>query len=168
MRNIYLIGMMGSGKTSSGKALAKALKMTFVDLDERIVARSGRSINAIFQTEGEPYFRNLERELLEEAACGQNQVVGTGGGAVLDPGNRSRMKASGLVVYLKTSVDVLWDRVKHAKHRPLLQAPDPRQALSELSAKRVPLYESIADKMFLTDGKSPQQVAQEIASGCIS
>lgn len=166
MKNVYLIGMMGSGKTSSGKALAKLLKMTFLDLDEEIIREAGQSINEIFKTKGEAHFRKIESELLERASKLTGRVVATGGGIVLNPKNNVRMKETGSVVYLKTSVNTLWDRVKHNKNRPLLATADPKKTLEELLSKRNSLYEATADKIFLTDGKTPEAVALEIYKTC--
>jgi len=166
MRNTYLIGMMGSGKTTSGRALARLLDVPFVDLDERIVERAGRSINEIFQTEGEPYFRRLERELLAQVSGNQGQVVATGGGIVLDRANGAQMRRTGLVVYLRTSFEVLWERVQEVRDRPLLRARDPRKALAELCRERVPLYENVSDRIFLTDRKTSEAVALEIFKAC--
>lgn len=166
MKNVYLVGMMGSGKTTSGRALAKLLALPFVDLDDRIVERAGHSVNDIFKTEGESYFRNMETELLNQVAEKANQVVATGGGIVVDPPNRERMRSTGLVIYLKTSLDILWERVKEKKDRPLLQSSDPKKSLADLFYKRTPLYESSSDKVFLTDRKSPEAVALEIYKTC--
>jgi len=166
MKNIYLIGMMGSGKSSSGRALAKLLSLAFVDLDELIVEQEGRSINDIFKAEGESYFRSLEHELLAGVARETDQVIATGGGIVLDPVNCEQMKDSGLVIYLKTGLDVLWERVKTKQDRPLLKGSDPKQMLANLYAKRSSLYEAVSDKVFLTDRKTPGRVAAEIYETC--
>lgn len=166
MKNIYLIGMMGSGKTTTGRALAKLLSISFVDLDDQIVEHAGKSINDIFASEGEPYFRTVESKLLLETSEGQDQVVATGGGIVLNPVNRDQMKNTGTVIYLKTSLNVLWDRVRSKTDRPLLRGRDPRQTLTVLFRDRGPLYEVSADKSFLTDGKSPEAVAVEIYKSC--
>jgi len=162
MKNVYLVGMMGSGKTTTGKALAKMLGVRFVDLDEQIVERVGRSINDIFKMEGELYFRNVESELLLQVSKDSNQIVATGGGIVINPSNSARMKSTGLVVYLKTGLDALWQRVKAKTDRPLLSTSDPRKALEGLHSERTPLYEENSDQTFLTDGKSPEAVALEI------
>lgn len=166
MKNVYLIGMMGSGKTSSGRALAKLLALPFFDLDDQIVERSGQSINDIFKTKGEPYFRSLESELLNEISRKTDQVVATGGGIVLSSSNNEKMKSTGHVIYLKTSLDVLWERVKEKKDRPLLSGPDPQKALAGLFYGRTPLYEANSDKFFSTDRKSPEAVAAEIYKAC--
>lgn len=166
MKNIYLIGMMGSGKTTTGRALAKLLALPFVDLDEQIVERAGLSVNEIFKTQGEPYFRRLESELLSQASSKSDQVIATGGGIVVDPANTSRMKRTGLILYLKTSLEVLWERVKEKKDRPLLSGSDPQKALAALFYGRTPIYETSSDKVFLTDGKSPEAAALEIYKTC--
>lgn len=166
MKNIYLIGMMGSGKTTTGCELAEALKIPFVDLDDLIVSRAGQSINEIFRTQGEPYFRKLETEALGETAARSAQVIATGGGIVLEAQNGARMKATGMVIYLKTSLEVLWERVKNKKDRPLLMTPIPQKTLADLSRARSFLYEELADKTFLTDQKTPKAVAAEIYQTC--
>ena len=166
MRNVYLIGMMGSGKTTSGRALAKLLSVSFVDLDDQIVEREGSSINEIFEKKGEPHFRKVETELLNQVSKTTNQVVATGGGIVLNSSNSDRMRNTGSAIYLKTSLDVLWERVKEKKDRPLLKSSDPRKSLADLFYKRTPLYESSADKVFLSDYKSPETVALEIYKAC--
>ena len=154
--------MMGSGKTTTGKALAKLLNMPFVDLDDRIVARAGHSINDIFKTEGESCFRKLESELLKEVANQTAQVVATGGGIVLDPGNTKILKEARPTIYLKASLETLWERVKEKRDRPLLQSPDPKKTLAGLLAVREPLYQAVADMVYVTDRKTPEEVANEI------
>jgi len=166
MKNTYLIGMMGSGKTTTGCALAKLLSVPFVDLDDQIIQKAGRSINEIFKTKGEYYFRDLETEALKNVSGSSNQVVATGGGIVMNPENQTRLKTTGLVIYLKTSMDVLWERVKDKKDRPLLATSNPKQTFSELFRFRGPLYIESASKIFLTDYKTPEAVAQEIYKAC--
>jgi len=166
MRNIYLIGMMGAGKTATGRELARLLSLAFTDIDDLIVDEVGRSINEIFKGEGEAFFRKAERDVLARVVSRSNQVVATGGGIVLDPMNRERIKATGTAIYLKTGLAVLWQRVQEKKDRPLLRTPEPRETLTELLRERSPFYEALADKSFLTDGKSPSAVAQEIFNTC--
>lgn len=166
MRNIYLIGMMGAGKTTTGRELARLLGLTFTDIDDGIVEEAGQSINEIFENEGEAFFRRVERDILARAASGLNQVVATGGGIVLDPVNRERIKATGMAIYLKTGLAVLWKRVQAKKDRPLLRTPRPEETLAGLFRERSPYYEALADKSFLTDGKSPEAMAQEIFTTC--
>ncbi len=168
MKNVYLIGMMGSGKTSSGKVLAEMLSVPFIDLDDRIVSKAGRSINEIFNLYGESYFRNMEHEMLAEVSKGSNEIIATGGGVVLNPISCALMKNSGLVIYLKTSIDVLWERTKTKKDRPLLQTADPKKTLVELFKMRAPLYEQNSSKSFLTDRKTPEEVAEEIYKDCFA
>ncbi len=161
-KNIFLIGMMGSGKTVTARELAKTLGMKAIDLDELIEARTGKSINAIFEQDGEPAFREVETKLLFEVSLLDGQVVGTGGGIVLQPGNIKRMREQGTVIYLKTNLDVLWDRVKSKKDRPLLKTDAPRRALEVLYESRAPFYEMAAHHAVMTDGKTARQVAHEI------
>ena len=153
---------MGAGKTTTGRELARLLGLTFTDLDDLIVDQAGRSINEIFKKEGEAFFRKVEREVLARVASQSGQVVATGGGIVLDPVNRERIKASGMAIYLKTGLPVLWKRVQTKKDRPLLQTPRPEETLAELLRERAPFYEALADQSFLTDGKSPEAMAREI------
>lgn len=168
MKNVYLIGMMGSGKTTTGRALAKLLSIPFVDLDDRIVQKAGRSINEIFKDQGERYFRDLETEALKNVSKSSNQIVATGGGIVINPENRTRLKETGLVIYLKTSTDVLWERVKEKKDRPLLATSNPKQTFLELFQSRTPLYVENSQKSFLTDHKTPEAVAKEIYQVCFN
>lgn len=162
MKNIYLIGMMGAGKTTTGQELAKLLSYTFVDLDDLIVEEAGQSINEIFKSKGEPYFRTKEREILTRISSGSRQVVATGGGVVLDAANRERMQKTGMAIYLKSSFEVLWERVKNKKDRPLLSTAKPQETLAHLLDERSPFYEALSNKTFLTDGKTPAVVAHEI------
>ena len=157
---------MGSGKSSSGRVLAKLLGMPFVDLDELIVQKESRSVNDIFEKSGEPYFRNIESDMLLSISRGQNQVVATGGGIVLNPLNVNRMKETGFVVYLKTSFPVLWNRVRMNRNRPLLKTEDPEKTMNGLFQVRSPLYETCSEKFFVTDGKTPDEVAVEIHKVC--
>ena len=166
MKNVYLIGMMGSGKTTTGRVLAKLLSIPLVDLDELIVQKAGHSINDIFKTEGESYFRNLETEILKQVSNSSDQVVATGGGIVIDPENRNRLKTTGLVIYLKTNTNVLWERVKSKKDRPLLATSDPKQTFLELFQSRSPLYVENSQMVFATDYKTPEAVAEEIYEVC--
>ncbi len=163
---MYLIGMMGSGKTTSGRALAKLLSVPFVDLDDQIIEHEGASINEIFGKKGEPHFRKVEAELLKQVSKTTNQVVATGGGVVIESSNREQMQNSGSVIYLKTSLDVLWERVRQKKDRPLLKSSDPKKSLADLFYKRTPLYETSSENFFLTDHKSPEAVAREIYKAC--
>jgi shikimate kinase len=160
--NIYLIGMMGSGKTETGKILAELLDEAFVDLDAEIQAKEGLSIPEIFAGSGESYFRDVECSVLEDFSKESGQVIATGGGIVLREENVRRMKKTGKVVLLKTSAECLWQRVRYSKDRPLLNKPDPFGALRQILNDRGTLYENACNFSVLTDGKIAEDVAGEI------
>lgn len=143
--NLILVGMMGSGKTTMGKALARHLDKTFVDSDEEIQKRTGVTIPHIFDVEGEAGFRQRETGVICDLVGRENLVLATGGGAVLAEQNRKVLKQNGIVVYLKASVHDLWQRTRHDRNRPLLQTEDPRAKLNELFLQRDPLYREVAD-----------------------
>jgi shikimate kinase len=143
--NIYLVGMMGAGKTTVGKKLSKAIGWQFVDLDQNIEAMTGVSVATIFEIEGEDGFRQREAQALAMLSTAKNLVVATGGGVVLNPMNRTRMVSSGIVVYLHAAPDLLYSRTKHDKGRPLLQVTDPLGRIKMLVEKRDPLYREVAD-----------------------
>lgn len=164
MNNIYLIGMMGAGKTATGKAVAKLAGMDFVDLDEVIANETRLSINEIFKKKGEPFFRAEEKRMLLEASLKRNTVVATGGGIVLDPENVDRMRGTGRVIYLAASFENLWSRVQDKKDRPLLAAADPKTVFYRLFQDREPLYESSCDGKLETDGLSPEAAARKVVN----
>lgn len=143
--NLILVGMMGSGKTTMAKSLARQLGKVFVDSDEEITRRTGVTIPHIFDIEGEPGFRQREAAVIDELAKRDNMVLATGGGAVLTEANREVMARNGIVVYLKANVHDLWQRTRHDRGRPLLQTSDPQSKLRELLIQRDPLYEQVAD-----------------------
>jgi shikimate kinase len=160
--NIYLVGMMGAGKTTVGRQLARRLKKRFADSDKEIEARTGVRIPVIFEIEGELGFRRRESQVLRELASDHGVVVATGGGAVLDPGNRACLTGSGLVVYLCVPPQVLWDRTRHDKNRPLLQVEDPRGRIEQLYVQRDPLYREIADIIVEGGFSAPGQVVKSL------
>jgi len=162
IHNIYLIGMMGSGKTVTGKSLADLIDYTFVDLDAEIQTREGRSIPEIFAESGEPYFRDVESSVLEDFSKQSGQVIATGGGMVLREANVRRMKETGKVVLLKASAESLWQRVRYSKDRPLLNKPDPFGTLKQVLSDRESFYENACHFSILTDGKIAEDVASEI------
>jgi shikimate kinase len=143
--NIFLVGLMGAGKTTVGKLLAKQLGKTFVDADHEIEARTGVKIPVIFEIEGEAGFRKREEAVIAELVKRQNIVLGTGGGAVISASNRALLSANGTVVYLRGSPGQLYERTRHDRNRPLLQTEDPLARLRELYEQRDPLYREIAD-----------------------
>ena len=144
-QNIYLVGLMGAGKTTIGKMLAKRLAYVFIDSDHEIEARTGVSLPTIFEIEGEEGFRKREAQVIAEMAAREGHVVATGGGAVLRAENRANLRSSGLVLYLNVPLFALYERTRLDKNRPLLQVKDPLQRLKELHAERDPLYREIAD-----------------------
>jgi shikimate kinase len=142
--NIFLVGMMGAGKTSVGRMLARDLRKQFYDSDHYIEARTGVKIPVIFELEGEAGFRAREANAIEELTALHGIVLATGGGAVLSEANRRLLHARGVVVYLRASVNELWHRTRHDRNRPLLQTGDPFARLAELFAQRDPLYRETA------------------------
>ena len=142
--NVFLVGLMGSGKTTVGKLLSKQLRKPFYDSDHEIVRRTGVTIPMIFEVEGETGFRKREEQILAELTQLEGIVLATGGGAVLSAKNRALLKQRGTVVYLRGTVDELWQRTRHDRNRPLLQTQDPKGRLRDLYLQRDPLYREIA------------------------
>jgi shikimate kinase len=142
--NIFLVGMMGAGKTSVGRMLARDLRKQFYDSDHYIETRTGVKIPVIFELEGEAGFRAREAAAIDELTALHGIVLATGGGAVLNEANRRLLRARGVVVYLRASVNELWHRTRHDRNRPLLQTADPLARLTELYAQRDPLYREAA------------------------
>jgi shikimate kinase len=149
-RNLFLVGMMGAGKTTVGRQLAKRLSKTFHDSDREIEVRTGVRVAVIFDIEGEAGFRKREAEIIGQITALDNIVLATGGGAVLDPRNRECLKTRGFVVYLHAPPQELWLRTRNDKSRPLLQGANPRERLEALYAVRDPLYREIADAVIET------------------
>ena len=161
-KNVFLIGPMGSGKTAVGRHLARLLRFTFHDSDADVEARTGVDIQFIFEKEGEAGFRVRERESIERLTQLDSIVLATGGGAVIDDGNRRVLAERGLVVYLETSIQQQLERTRHARHRPLLNDTAPGHKLTELMLRRAALYAELADLTVSTDGRRVQLVAEEI------
>ena len=160
--NVYLVGMMGAGKTTVGRLLARRLKLRFIDADQELERRCGVKVPLIFDIEGEAGFRAREAQLLAELTALDGVVLGTGGGAVLAEENRRRLAARGTVVYLRATPEDLYERVKHDRNRPLLATPDPLARLRELHAQRDPLYRSIADLVVDTGRQTVLALAREL------
>lgn len=145
IENIYLIGLMGAGKTTIGRLLAKALGLPFYDTDKVIEESTGVDIPTIFEFEGEDGFREREQKVIRQLTLLEGIVMATGGGAVLREANRDLLKANGFVVYLKCSPERILERTRRDTHRPLLQTENPRQKIMMLAAQREPLYLACAD-----------------------
>jgi shikimate kinase len=160
--NIILVGMMGAGKSTVGRVLARRLKRAFHDSDQEIEARCGVRIPVIFDIEGEAGFRARESQVLEALCALEGIVLATGGGAVLSAGNRRRMAESGTVVYLHGRPPDLWQRVRHDRNRPLLAGAEPRAKLEELYIERDPLYREVADLVLDTGRQNVQALAREL------
>ena len=143
--NIFLVGLMGAGKTTVGRALARETGKTFYDSDHEVEARTGVRIATIFEIEGEARFRAREHETLTDLVQLDNVILATGGGVVLNPDNRRLLAENGTVVYLRAAIDDLLARTQNDKSRPLLQTANPRAKLAELFEARDPLYREIAD-----------------------
>ena len=160
--NVFLVGMMGAGKTSVGKALARKLGKVFYDSDHVIEERTGVRIPVIFELEGEAGFRARETAVLEELTAVADAVVATGGGAVLSTRNREILRQRGTVVYLRAGVSELWNRTRHDRNRPLLQTADPYARLCELHALRDPLYREVADIIMETGTQSLKSLVNKL------
>lgn len=163
MDQVVLIGMPGAGKTTVGKSLARQLGLTFVDSDKEIVARTGVSIATIFEIEGEDAFRKREAQVIAELLEQGQQVLATGGGAVLNAETRGRLRAQAITVYLRASLDALVERTSKDAHRPLLASGSPREKLAALLTVREPLYREAAHLTFDTGRQSPGRLAASIA-----
>ncbi|MGI9311186.1 MAG: shikimate kinase [bacterium] len=167
--HVYLIGAMAAGKTTVGRKLARLLRCEFIDTDHALEQRTGVSIGHIFEIEGESGFREREAKLLGEIAarveCGADlgAVVATGGGVILRRDNRETMRATGTVVYLRASLELLWRRLRNnAGDRPLLNTPDPKGAIAKLLDQRGPLYAAEADFSIDIRAESAARVARDL------
>ncbi len=163
-RPIFLIGMMGAGKTTIGRILARYLGREFVDLDHALEAKCGVRIALIFEIEGEEGFRRRETAQLDECSLKPGIVLATGGGAVLAPENRRLLKERGTVIYLRADADELFRRLERDRTRPLLQTPDPRARIRELLALREPLYEEAADLVLDSGTMTAAQAARALVN----
>ena len=160
--NIFLVGLMGAGKTSVGRLLASHFGKTFYDCDHEIERRTGVKIPVIFDVEGEEGFRAREATVLRELANLDNIVLATGGGAVLRAENRAELKQHGIVIYLRAALDDLWQRTRHDRNRPLLQTGDGRARLEQLYLQRDPLYQEVAAVVVDTGNQSLRSLAQRL------
>ena len=175
-RNVILVGFMASGKTSVGRALAERTGWTLVDADDVIVARAGKPIHHIFSDDGEPAFRELERQVIADLCAGERQVIASGGGAFVDPQNRDVMLSGGRVFFLSASPETILRRVQEEDAggpiRPLLAPPpgqesnyDPEARIAELLAQRAAAYAQ-AHHTVETDALTAEGVAEQIVGIC--
>lgn len=161
--NIILIGLMGCGKTTVGKYISRTCKLKFIDTDQMIEKQSGMSIPTIFKVHGEAYFRSMETEVLKKIATKKSmQVISTGGGIIIHPENRELLKTLGFVVWLKTDVDTLYQRVAKCTNRPLLRTANPKEVLSKLIAEREPFYQETAHLVIDTANLNVDELAYGI------
>jgi shikimate kinase len=163
--NLFLVGLPGAGKSTLGRQLARRLGLTFVDADAELESRLGVTIPTIFEIEGEAAFRDREEAMLAEIVLRTGIVLGTGGGVVIRPVNRERLKANGTIVYLHAEPDTLRERTRRSRDRPLLNAPDPLARLRELYAQRDSLYREIAAHVVDSDREAIARFAAEFAPG---
>ena len=157
-RNIFLIGFMGAGKSTIARALQRELGFPLVEMDERIVQEQGMSINDIFAQYGEAHFRDIESKLVVDLGEQEPSIVSCGGGVVVRPENTQNMKKSGRIVFLKA----IYERVKNSTDRPILNGHMNVEYIAELMEKRRALYEEAADLTIQTDGKTRDQICEEI------
>ena len=158
---LALIGFMGTGKTTVGRLVAEALHFEFLDTDELIQARAGKTITDIFAQDGEPAFRALEQQVIRELSTKTRTVISTGGGLPTNPENLALLKSFALVVCLWSSPAKIWERVKNQSHRPLLHDPNPQNKIRELLAARKPFYQQ-ADVLVNTDLRNVREVVQQL------
>jgi shikimate kinase len=161
-RNIYLVGMMGAGKTTVGRLLARRLRLRFYDTDHEIERRCGVKIPVIFEIETEAGFRARETQVIAELTKLDGIVLATGGGAILEAENRQRLSTHGSVVYLRARPEDLYERVRHDRNRPLLATADPLARLREIHRERDPLYVEVADLIMDTGRQGIQVLARDL------
>jgi len=162
LNNIYFIGLMGAGKTTIGRLLAKQMGREFYDSDHEVERKTGVKIPLIFELEGEPGFRKRETLAIEELSRLDNVVVATGGGAVLLEENRLLLKSTGKIIYLRAKVNDLYQRTRSDKNRPLLQGANPKQKLEQLYTVRDPIYTALADYIVDTGAQSANEITSRI------
>ena len=161
IQNLALIGFMGTGKSSIGRILASQLGFDFIDTDALIEERTGKSVTDIFEQNGEPAFRKIERSLVKELGGKTGIVISTGGGLAANAENLSALKETALVVCLWAAPETIWERVRHQTHRPLLRDPDPLAKIRSLLAAREPFYKQ-ADVLINTELRPMREVAQQV------
>jgi shikimate kinase len=160
--NIILVGLMGAGKSTIGRQLARRMNLTFYDSDKVIEERTGVPIPTIFEVEGEAGFREREEHVIAELTAMRGIMLATGGGSVLRASNRQHIKDGGCVIYLRASADHLFQRIKHDQSRPLMQTPNPMQTLRDLLKAREPYYLEVADLIVPTGKQKVNVILREI------
>ena len=160
--NLFLVGLMGAGKTTVGKLLAKHVGKLFIDSDHEIERRTGVKVHLIFELEGEAGFRARETAVIDELTQQENIVLATGGGAILYAENREALHNRGTVIYLRANVEDLWRRTRHDKNRPLLQTENPRARLQQLLSQRDPLYRETAHVVIDTGEQNVQKLVRQL------
>lgn len=160
--NLVLIGFMGSGKTTVGRALSKRLALTFFDMDLEIESVCGCGIPHIFKEYGEYYFRGVEARVTGQAVKLKNTVIATGGGIVKNQANMETLAKSGIIVYLRTTAKQVYINTLHDTGRPLLEASDKERAIAELLRQREPLYEKYSDFTLDVAGKNVEEIVNSI------
>jgi shikimate kinase len=162
--NLVLVGPMGAGKTSLAKRLARRLELEFVDADQRLELAAGASVSTIFDLEGEAGFRAREERLMEDLLQGQGQAIATGGGAVLSAATRERLRQRAFVVWVRVGIEQQLERLARDHSRPLLASGDRREKLQALAMLRDPLYESVTDLVFDSDGLDVAAAARRLGA----
>lgn len=162
--NIFLVGPMGTGKSTIGKVLAELTGLEFVDSDTEIEVRTGADIAWVFDVEGEDGFRQREEVVIDDLTKKNGIILATGGGVVKNKNNRLHLSARGTVVYLETTPEKQYERIGNDKRRPLLNNSNPLQILKDLTSQRDPLYREIADIIVKTDEMTTSQISHEILS----
>ncbi len=162
MRNVVLVGFMGSGKSSVSKALAKSLNMTLVNTDLAVEKDIGKKISRIFSEQGERVFRQLEYQVIKKISKNENQIIACGGGVVLNSENTENLKKNGLIVYLRTDSQVLLERVKDSMKKPLLDVTDKEKQIKSLIESREEKYLAAADFVVDSSNLSIEELAGEI------
>ena len=167
-KTVAVVGMMGSGKTTIGAAVAKALAVPFIDSDREIESVSNRSIAEIFEQSGEPFFRQKETQVLARLLGGTHGIISTGGGVFLNPANRRLISEKGVALWLRADLELLWSRVRNKDTRPLLLTVDPFATLSELYELRNPVYELADLHVDTLSGYSVQDTVDQVLKKLLS
>ena len=163
--NLFLVGLPGSGKSTLGRQLARRLDKTFVDADHELERALGVTIATIFEIEGEAGFRDREEAALAALVARTDIVLATGGGVVIRPANRERLRANGTVVYLHAEPAMAWQRVGKSLHRPLLNTPDKLARLELLYRERDPLYREVAEHVVGNDRTALARLNSDLEAG---